>query len=182
MNPSQKKARMVEPLSGFVPEIGRWLWALEDTRQRTEQSLEGIGTAAIDWSPALGGNSIGTLLYHIAAIEVDWLFTDVLQREFPPEVEPLFPYDVRDEQGRLVTVQDVSLEEHLDRLATTRAILLASFRDMDVREFRRLRHMAGYSVTPEWVLHHLMQHEAEHRGQIAELRARAERTLTGSNP
>ena len=182
MSQSHKKVRIVEPLSGCVPEIGRWLWALEDTRRRTEQSLEGVGAAAIDWSPALGGNTIGTLLYHIAAIEVDWLFTDVLQRRFPPEVESLFPQNARDDQGRLVTVQNVSLEEHLDRLATTRAILLASFRDMDVREFRCLRHMAGYSITPEWVLHHLMQHEAEHRGQIAELRARAERTLTGSNP
>ncbi|MGA7731021.1 MAG: hypothetical protein WCD37_07085 [Chloroflexia bacterium] len=23
-----------------------------------------------------------------------------------------------------------------------------------------------YDVTPEWVLHHLMQHEGEHRGHI----------------
>jgi uncharacterized damage-inducible protein DinB len=26
--------------------------------------------------------------------------------------------------------------------------------------------VTSYLVTPEWVLHHLMQHEAEHRGQI----------------
>jgi hypothetical protein len=110
---------------------------------------------------------------------MDWLFADVLQRGFPPEVESLFPYDVRDNQGRLVTVQDVSLEEHLDRLATTRAILLASFWDMSVEEFRRLRRLGIHSVTPEWVIHHLIQHEAEHRGHIAELRARAEQTLTG---
>jgi uncharacterized damage-inducible protein DinB len=32
-----------------------------------------------------------------------------------------------------------------------------------------------YDVTPEWVLHHLMQHEAEHRSQIGAPRARAQR-------
>jgi uncharacterized damage-inducible protein DinB len=179
MSQSQKEQLVVEPLSGCAPEIGRWLWALEDTRERTERSLEGIDRAAIDWCAPEGGNTIGTVLYHIAAIEVDWLYAEVLQCGFPPQVESLFPYDVRDDQGRLVAVQNVSLEEHLERLSTTRAILLASFRDMDVEEFRRLRHLPRYSVTPEWVLHHLMQHEAEHRGQIQELRARAERAPRG---
>jgi uncharacterized damage-inducible protein DinB len=37
---------------------------------------------------------------------------------------------------------------------------------MTVAEFRRPRPVNFYLVTPEWVLHHLMQHEAEHRGQI----------------
>ena len=34
------------------------------------------------------------------------------------------------------------------------------------------------SRAPEWVLHHLMQHEAEHRSQIGALRARAQRQLS----
>jgi hypothetical protein len=33
----QKKKLSVEALNGYAPEIGRWLWALEDTRQRTLQ-------------------------------------------------------------------------------------------------------------------------------------------------
>jgi uncharacterized damage-inducible protein DinB len=37
-----------------------------------------------------------------------------------------------------------------------------------------VRSLAEYDVTPEWVLHHMMQHEAEHRGQIGALRAGAE--------
>jgi uncharacterized damage-inducible protein DinB len=177
MSHGQRRQLSAEALSGYVPEIGRWLWALEDTRQRTLQSLEGMEPAAIDWTDSPESDTIGTLLYHIAAIEVDWLYADILEQGFPPEVKALFPYDVRDEQGRLKPVQGFGLEEHLDRLAATRALLLASFRGITVQEYRRLRFLAGYDVTPEWVLHHLMQHEAEHRGQIAELRARAERAL-----
>ncbi len=42
---------------------------------------------------------------------------------------------------------------------------------MTVEDFRRPRHFPGqYDVTPEWVLHHLIQHEAEHRGHIQTLR------------
>jgi hypothetical protein len=32
-------------------------------------------------------------------------------------------------------------------------------------------------MSPEYVLHHLLQHEAEHRSQIGALRAHAEQTL-----
>jgi uncharacterized damage-inducible protein DinB len=34
------------------------------------------------------------------------------------------------------------------------------------------RERPDYDVTPAWVLHHLMQHEAEHRSQISGIRAR----------
>jgi uncharacterized damage-inducible protein DinB len=41
---------------------------------------------------------------------------------------------------------------------------------MSLQEFRRVRVLPDYDVTPDYVLHHLMQHEAEHRGEIAMLR------------
>jgi uncharacterized damage-inducible protein DinB len=41
---------------------------------------------------------------------------------------------------------------------------------MSLAEFRRPRQGPSYTVTPEWVIHHLTQHEAEHRGQIVQLK------------
>ncbi|HET7087648.1 MAG TPA: DUF664 domain-containing protein, partial [Anaerolineae bacterium] len=123
------------------------------------------------------GNSIGTLLYHLAVIEIDWLHADVLQKPWSPELETLFPFDVRDEQGHLIAVRGLSLDAHLRRLGAVRSILLDAFRGMSLDEFRRARSTQDYDVTPEWVIHHLMQHEAEHRGQIGEIRLRAERIL-----
>jgi len=169
----------IEAPSGYAPEIARLLWMLEDTRRRTKRALDDLDPAVIDWTEPRG-NSIGTLLYHIAAIEIDWLYTDVLEgKPWPREVEALFPYDVRDERGLLIAVRDASLEEHVRRLDEVRAIFLASFRGMPIDELRRVRRLTDYDVTPEWVLHHLMQHEAEHRGQIAEIRTRAERAPIG---
>jgi len=46
---------------------------------------------------------------------------------------------------------------------------------MNIHDFRRVRRLPDYDVTPEWVLHHLTQHEAEHRSEIGALRASAER-------
>ena len=162
--------------AGVAPEIAPWLWALGDARRRTLDALTGLTPAVLDWSPPAGGNSIGTLLYHIALIEADWLLAEVLELvDFPPEVLELFPLDVRDDGGGLTPCLGLDLATHLARLDATRERLLATFLPMSATELRRTRHLPAYDVTPEWVLHHLLQHEAEHRGEIGLIRALAAR-------
>ena len=62
-------------LEGYEREIGRLLWMLMDGRERLKQGLAGIDAgrelAILDWCPRPDTNSIGTLLYHIAAVETD---------------------------------------------------------------------------------------------------------------
>lgn len=173
VQPTKRDLQMTA-LPGYPPEIGRWLWAMEDARQRTKRALAGITAATIDYATPCIDNTIGTLLYHIAAIEADWLFADVLQQEFSPDIEALLPFDVRDTQGRLTLVEGVSLDEHLQRLDHIRMRLLGEFSRLSFEDYQRPRHFDQYDVTPAWVLHHLCQHEAEHRGQILEARRLAE--------
>jgi len=177
MDLRNKKSLIVDAGLSREPEIGRWLWVLQDTRQRTLSELDRLTPAIIDWLPPNNESSIGTVLYHIALIESDWLYTEVLEQPIPPEVLSLFPYDDRDEQRRLTQVKGLGLSQHLGRLETVRGLLLDVFRSMHLEEFRRVRSLAEYDVTPEWVLHHLIQHEAEHRSQIGGLRVAAERDL-----
>jgi uncharacterized damage-inducible protein DinB len=176
-SPRTRDSLLLEPVSASDPTIARWLGAMQDSRRRTLECLAGIDAAAIDFERA-SENTIGTLLYHIAIIEADWLYVEVLETDFPADTVALFPWDVRIAGGRLTPVAGRSLDEHLELLATVRERLIAAFADMALDDFRRARVLDRYDVTPEWVLHHLMQHEAEHRGQIGLLRAAAERRLT----
>lgn len=165
-----KPLRQIDPLQGYHPEVGRWLSALEDARHRTKRSLEGITPSMIDWDSSAGGNSIGSLLYHVAAIEMDWLHTEILEgKNWPSEMEQFFPYNVRDDIGRLTPVRGESLEKQLVRLDRVRKHFLESIHELSLDEFRRPREFENYVVTPEWVIHHLMQHEAEHRGEIGRI-------------
>ena len=70
---------------------------------------------------------------------------------------------------RLTAVRHIPLSDHIQRLDDARTRLLDVYADMSLAEFRRVRHLSNYDVTPEWVLHHLIQHETEHRGQIMEI-------------
>jgi uncharacterized damage-inducible protein DinB len=111
------------------------------------------------------------------------LYAEILEAEvYPSEVMDLFPEDVRDDGGHLTFAQGGRLHAHLLRLDAVRERVLAAFSGMSLKEFRRERNLPDYTVTPEWVLHHLMQHEAEHRGEIGMLRMvmTAQRETTGA--
>lgn len=157
----------LDPVPGYQPVVGRFVAMLEDTRRRLLRDLAGFDAADIDrGSP----NSIGTLLYHVAAIELDWLYADLLGVEFPAEAFEWFPVDVREENGRLSPVVE-PLGPHLERLAWVRGLLLEELRGMTDDDLERTVNPGPNESGASWVLHHLMQHEAEHRGQIGEIRA-----------
>jgi uncharacterized damage-inducible protein DinB len=153
-------------------EVDVWLAALGDCRARTHRAIADIRTDELDWMCPLSRNTIGTVLYHIAAIELDWLYSEILEHGFPDDFRTWFPYDVRDSEGNLTPVTTCSAQEHEERLHYVRDRLVETLGAMSPLEFHRVRHLEAYDVTPQWVVHHLLQHEAEHRGQIAILRRR----------
>jgi uncharacterized damage-inducible protein DinB len=164
--------RVIVPLDASHPELGRWLWAMEDTRARTKEAVDGLDQAALDWAGPGVENSIGSLLYHIALIEFDYLYVDILGEGYPAGSEALLPFGDRDGDGHLTVVPGVSLADHLARLNEVRRQLLERVATLDAQELATARDLAeyGYEITPAWTLHHLMQHEAEHRGQILAIR------------
>ena len=165
---------LIAPLAGYDPTVARWLWLLTDIRVRTLDALAGMAERTLEWRPDEDANTIGTLLYHIVAVELDWLYMEILERpDYGPEVTALLPYEMREASGRLTPVMGETLQSHLARMATARQLLLDALRPMTAEDFYRVRRLDAYDVTPEWVLYHLMEHEAGHRGEIAELRRQA---------
>lgn len=156
--------------------VARALWAFADARRRTVAAIAALPDAAVDWIPPEGSHTIGALLYHIAATEAEWVCLDLQGlANLPDELRQLFADGVRNAAGRLAVPNGESLADHLRRLETVRAYALSVLCALDACEFQRPRLMAfaSRSATPEWVVHHLNQHEAEHRGQVARLQRRA---------
>ena len=166
--------RMVAEVHPAVDaEVGAALWRLAEGRERTLRLLAPVSDDIVDRH--VRGNSIGTILYHVGLIEADWLYTEILEQPVPDELQRRFPVEDRDADGVLMVVRGQTLEEHLGRLAVVRSALEEALRSMPAEDFHRVRQLPSYDVTPAWVLHHLAQHEAEHRGELgsvlAELRS-----------
>ena len=164
-----RKKLVVVPVSDFETEIGRWIWCLEDVRRTLLEKISGISQQHLDTE--LNGHSIGSLLYHIALIEADWLYVEVLGGEWNPKIRSLFPQEDRNEDDTLSHIEGQSLDEHLYRLRCVRDELLFHFRLMDLADWRASRSLTHYDVTPEWVIYHLLEHESHHRGQIFQMLA-----------
>lgn len=168
----------ISALPGYEPDIGRWLWALEAVRRRTLDVVNGLDQRTLDWEGPDGReNAIGSLLYHIALVEMSWLFMDIQERDFPASVKADFPHEMATE-GRITPVTSVPLAEHVGRLTRSRSVFLEAFRGMSLDDWERLRSPedAGYTVTPAWAVFHLVEHEAAHAAQISATKARAARS------
>lgn len=132
--------------------------------------LERVMPAMVDTRAPYHEHTVGTLLYHIALIEADWLYIEIQEREdYPDEATEMFPHGVRDEQGNLTQVSGSALDIHLARLVTVREQLIETLMILSDEEFSRSREIPGAVVSTAWVVHHLLQHEAQHRGEMGQL-------------
>ena len=166
----QRRKLTLEPIADD-PEVGRWLAALEDGRRDTLRELETVTAEMVDWYPDAPLNSIGALLYHIALIEADWVCVEGLGLpDYPPDLKRLLPWADRERDGHLWRADGQELAAHVDRLQGVRRFVLDGLAPMTNDDFHRVRRMDDYDVAPDWVVHHVTQHEAEHRSHIAWLR------------
>ncbi|NJR44113.1 DUF664 domain-containing protein [bacterium] len=124
---------------GIRSNRGYALACLETERERTRVAVTGLSIEALDAEVDGSPNSIGSLLYHIAGIELDWLYAEILERDIPESYAALFPVEVRDREGHLSAVMGVSASEHLQRLETVRADVLTQLKPMTTEEFYRVR-------------------------------------------
>jgi hypothetical protein len=167
---AERETLVLQPIADD-PEVGRWLSALEDSRRDTLKELDTVAPAMLDWLPDAPLNTMGTLLYHIALVEASWLLDDIFSGEPGPDwLKTLLPFEDRDGSGRLIVVDGESMATHLERLSAVRGYLLERLRLMSNEDFHAIRHLERYDAAPDWILHHLLQHEAEHRSHIAWLR------------
>ena len=150
--PGAKETLAIHSLEGYAAPVGYALACLEKERERTRETVAELSVEALDAHADGFPNSIGTLLYHVAAIELDWLYTEILERGIPDSFTALFSVDVRDGDGRLSSVSGTELSEYLRRLDTVRQALFVNLQDMNSEDFYRLRHLDPYDVNPAWVL------------------------------
>src|SRR5215212_579748 len=170
MTQAERERLVLDPIAEDA-EVGRWLAALEDGRRDTLRELERVTPAMVDWYPDAPLNSIGSLLYHVALIEADWVANEILELgDDVRELSSLLPWPDREAGGHLSRVDGQPLSAHLERLAGIRAFVLERLRLLTNQDFHRVRQLERYDVAPDWAVHHIIQHEAEHRSHIAWLR------------
>jgi uncharacterized damage-inducible protein DinB len=166
--------RMVlSPAAGVAVSIGYYLSGMDEVREQLREAVLGLSDEQLARRAVPTAHSIGALVLHIG--ESEWWWTQcIIPGHEPTEEDRQQPFwDVLvnpDEFARHGYTAQYCLDL-IDGIRKQTRHLLASFSEDDLeRVYHHTRRDRTIEVSLRWVLHHLIDHEAQHKGQILMLK------------
>ncbi len=156
---------------GFDPKIGELISMLEHTRSVTMEELSGISREELDYVDGPGGNTIGSLLMHIAAIERIHQILSFDERDLTQDESDTWGKALNLGEEANKQYHGLGAAAYLEVLQEVRSVTLASFSrfsDQWLQEERKWGN--GVSHNFHYIWYHVMEDEINHRGQIRLLR------------
>lgn len=165
--------RTLSSIPGFPTEIGFCLDGMEEVREQVKESVEGISDEDLQSSAVRGAHSIGALVLHIGEAEWYWMQCVVSGHQLTDEDRRAPFWDVlKDPES--VFEKSYSAEFCLNQIRTIREQTRQTLAQHDDSELDRIfsfvRRGEAHELSLRWILHHLIDHEAQHKGQILMLK------------
>ena len=163
------RRRVLTPHPGLATGIGYYLSAMEEVRSQVNAVVKTIPDDLIGKPAFLGAHSIGGLVLHIGEAEWFWVQMVVSGHELSEEDEQAPYWDVLDDVERVARngyTGEFCLKE-IEKIRNQTRDVLFSYNDKDLERiitFERDGKTTEYNL--RYILHHLIDHEAQHKGQI----------------
>ncbi len=155
----------ITPEEGIHPQISMFLKMLDDGTREWTDYLEDISEDAIVWQPYPDAHSIGAVMLHIANVEASWIQRIILGQERDPEELKTLMSEETDFNGeKWPTPPRKSLSWYFEQLQKVRDKTHKLVRDFEEPE--KVVTYVDTDFTINWILHHVVTHEAYHGGQI----------------
>ena len=163
------RRRQLTPHPGLSTSIGYYLSGMEEVRNQLKVAVKNIPDDLIGRPAFLGAHSIGGLVLHIG--EAEWFFMQMIvsghQLTAEDSKEPY--WDILDDLERVArngyTAEFCLKEIEKIRNQTRDVLVTYTARDLErIITFERHGETTEYSL--RWILHHLIDHESQHKGQI----------------
>jgi uncharacterized damage-inducible protein DinB len=154
------------------PQLSLLWWMLEDVRKVTLRGIEGLTKDQLFHPPMRGEYPIGAYLMHLAEAEVYWLQV-ISGLKVDVEIKKKIYYDKwfdpsKDEvEG---PKEPLEVNEYLEALHEVRELLrnyIFTMKDIELEEIVVQKWEGREENIPKkWIIYHLIEHEAHHRGQM----------------
>ena len=141
---------------------------MDSTTKSWKGNLKGISETEFKWQALKGGHSIGMVILHCAMAEYWWIQCVVLGNEIDMKVVNALGYERMDiANGVYGTPLRKPKAWYLKQMTDVRRKTKAALKGLKPSHTGTGR---GNEYTLRWVLHHLVEHEAYHFGQMVLLR------------
>lgn len=164
---------ILTPHPGLSTGIGYYLSGMEEVRSQLVAAVKTIPDELIGKPAFLGSHSIGALVLHIGEAEWFWMQMVVSGHQLTDEDKAMPYWDVLDDLER-VTRNGFTTEfclQEAEKIRNQTRDVLFSYNDKDLERiilFERRGETTEHNL--RWILHHLIDHEAQHKGQILMLK------------
>lgn len=166
-------SRVLTTVSGVAREIGFYLSGMEEVREQVREAIAELTDEQIQRPAISGAHAIGALVLHIGEAEWYWMQCVVSRHILTEDDRQTSYWDVlKDPNG--FSEKGYSADfcwNEIKRIREQTHTTLASFSDSELdRRFSFERGGHDYELSLRWILHHLIDHEAQHKGQILMLK------------
>jgi uncharacterized damage-inducible protein DinB len=170
---NQSQRRVLSPAAGVSREIGFYLAGMDEVREQLREAVAEISLQDVGRLAVAEAHSIGALVLHIGEAEWWWMQCVIPGHKVTEEEAGAVYWDVLKDPHR-VADNGYSTQFCLDEISKIRdqtRTVLAPLADHSLdRVFTYERNGKPYELNLRWILHHLIDHEAQHKGQILMLK------------
>jgi len=167
MSEDEKRIIVLKRSDDLSPRVAFLFSMMDKVRSRLLKQIDDLSIEELDFTPDdKNVETIGTLIQHIAAVEWSWIFEDIDGVEMNYE-RWKHAFALREE---IPQQKDMKLKYYLDKLEGVRDDVLKRLAEFNDSELHHLVDIGAAVVSIEWILFHIIEHEAMHIGQISLLK------------
>ncbi len=157
---------------GYSPNIGITISMLEDLKARVTRSVTNLTPEETDFLLDEKANRIGALILHLAATEKYYQVYTFENRGYNKEEEKQWDAALRLGDNARNTLKDKPISYYLELWNEVRKETLRLLKTKDDDWFKNK--VKGSSMNNHWAWYHVMEHQANHMGQIRLITSRIE--------
>jgi uncharacterized damage-inducible protein DinB len=165
--------RVLSPPDNLPRELGFYFAGMEEVREQLRDAVTALSGDSFNRPAFPGAHSIGALVMHIGEAEWWWMQCNVAGHKLTDEDRKAPFWDVLDEPDSFLShsYNPEFCLKTIEKIRNQTRELLLSLNDDDLeRIFSYQRRGATHEQSLRWILHHLIDHEAQHKGQILMLK------------
>ncbi len=161
------ETNILQPLPNFSREIGLFLASLEKIRSAWQDAVKDLTKTELATKILPAVQPIGTIIIHIAEAEYFWIQEVVSGKKFTDEINELLHHDL---WFKDFAAEDLDIEyclEVVEKIHFMTRETLSELTDEHLEKlFIRKYQDKESHVSLRWIFTHLLEHDAEHKGQI----------------
>jgi uncharacterized damage-inducible protein DinB len=154
----------IKPKEGYSPNIGLMVAMLEDLKYQITEEVQDLSQSETDFQFDEKANSIGALVMHLAATEAYYQIETLEGRKWTDEEKSLWGIGAGLNEESKRQLKEKPMRYYLDLWNQLRQKTLAGLKTKDDAWFASEIYEG---MNYHWAWYHVMEHQANHMGQIA---------------